>query len=71
MNLSYFTIDSDKLIKVTEIFNEKYDTKTTAVLIKAEILADWHNADDHQKWIDEADPAVISDWLASFVDFSD
>jgi hypothetical protein len=61
-----FTIDQDKLEEITRIFNKETDPKATEELVKAEICADWHNAEDHQEWINEATPAEIAEWLASF-----
>ncbi len=61
-----FTIDQEKLEEITRILNKETDPKATEELVKAEICADWHNAEEHQEWINEAPPAEIADWLASF-----
>lgn len=61
-----FKIDQEKLEEVTRIFNKETDPKATEEVVRAEILADWHNADEHQEWLNETSPARIADWLASF-----
>ena len=61
-----FKIDTEKLEKIVEIFNNETDPKATAELIENEICADWNEGKDHQQWIDSADPQEIADWLASF-----
>lgn len=63
---NYYKIEQDKLEKVVEIVNEKTDPKATAELIETEICADWNEGDEHQDWINNADPAEIASWLASF-----
>ena len=62
-----YKIDSDKLEKVVEIFNRETDPAATDDLIEAEICADWNEGDNHQNWIDSADPQEIADWLASLL----
>ena len=61
-----YTIDSDKLTAVTGIINAETDPAATEDLIEAEICADWNEGDEHQEWIDSADPQEIADWLATF-----
>lgn len=59
-------INQEKLEKVVKIFNQETDPAATDELIKAEICADWNEGKDHQRWIDNASPQEIADWLASF-----
>jgi len=61
-----FTINEDKLDEVVSIFNRDTDPQATDEIIKAEIVADWNEGDEHQQWINDASPAEIADWLASF-----
>jgi hypothetical protein len=61
-----FTISQEKLEEVTRIFNKETDPAATEELIKAEICADWHEGNEHQKWINETSPQEIAGWLASF-----
>ena len=61
-----YTIDAEKLEAVVSLFNAEVDPKATDDLIESEICADWHEGDEHQAWIDSAEPAEIVDWLASF-----
>lgn len=63
---NYYTIDDDKLDKVTAIFNRETDPKATSELVRSEICADWNEGDSHQQWINTARPQEIADWLASF-----
>lgn len=65
-NKMYYKIDSDKLEKITELFNEQVDPKATEQLVEAEICADWHEGQEHQDWIVTASVQEIVDWLASF-----
>lgn len=58
----YFTISEKKLEKIAKIIQ----ATATKAEVRAELLADWHNADDHQEWLDEASPQEIADWLVSF-----
>jgi len=60
-----YTIDSDKLADVVELFNETVDPNATEELIESEILADW-NSGEHQDWLDNASVEDIVDWLSSF-----
>jgi hypothetical protein len=64
--MSNFTIDADKLHRVTDIMNRDTDPAATEELIESEICADWNEGDEHQGWIDKASPEEIADWLASF-----
>lgn len=61
-----YTITSEKLAKVVEIFNRETDPQATAELVRAEICADWNEGIQHQDWIDRAPAQEIADWLASF-----
>jgi hypothetical protein len=61
----YYTIDNKKLKSVTRIFNREV-RQATEDLIEAEICSDWNEGRRHQKWIDEASPQEIADWIASF-----
>lgn len=61
-----FKINSEKLSAVVRIFNNETDPKATEELIRNEICADWNEGDEHQLWIDTAEPQEIADWLASF-----
>ena len=62
----YYTISDEKLDEVTRIFNQETDPAATEELVKAQICADWNEGDEHQNWIDTAEPKEIADWLASF-----
>ena len=62
----YYTISDEKLDEVTRFFNQETDPAATEELVKAQICADWNEGDEHQNWIDTADPKEIADWLASF-----
>lgn len=61
-----YTISSDKLDEVAEIFNRETDPKATTDLIETEICADWNEGKEHQDWVDSASPKEIADWLATF-----
>jgi hypothetical protein len=61
-----YTIEQEKLEQVTEIFNNETDPAATEELVRSEICADWREGQEHQDWIDTADPQEIADWLASF-----
>lgn len=61
-----FTIDQSKFEEVVRIFNAGTDPQVVDNIIMAEITSDWHNADEHQEWLDSADAQEIADWLASF-----
>lgn len=62
----YYTISQEKLEEITRKFNQEVDPAATEDLLKSEICADWHEGDEHQKWINEASIEEIVDWLASF-----
>jgi hypothetical protein len=62
----YYTIDSDKLRKVVDIVNDEIDPAATSEIVETEICADWNEGQEHQDWINSAEPAEIADWLASF-----
>ena len=61
-----YKISSEKLEAVVKLFNEQVDPKATDELVRSEICADWNEGDEHQEWIDSADPQEIVSWLASF-----
>ena len=63
--MSNYTIDAEKLTKVVEIVNLETDPTATDELIEAHICADWHEGDEHQRWIDSARPQEIADWVAA------
>ena len=64
-----YTIDTDKLNKVTEMFNDQVDPQATSDLVESEICAPWNEGSKHQLWIDSADEQEIVDWLArSYID---
>ena len=64
--MSNYKISQEKLEAVTRLFNEQTDPQATEDLVETEITADWNEGDEHQQWIDNADPQEIADWLASF-----
>lgn len=64
--MKYYTIDSEKLDKVTSLFNDQVDPQATSDLVESEICADWNEGQEHQDWIDSATPQEIVDWLATF-----
>jgi len=61
-----YTIDDEKLDQVTEIVNRDTDPAATPDLIRSQICADWPEGQEHQDWIDDADPEEIADWIGSF-----
>jgi hypothetical protein len=62
----HYRIDADKLIRVTDIFNQGKDRPVADAVLEVEICADWNEGAEHQAWIDQATPEEIADWLASF-----
>jgi len=66
MNEKVYSIDADKLAAVTEIVNADTDPAATEALIENEVCGAWNAGDEHQEWIDDADPQDIADWLATF-----
>jgi len=71
MSEGNYNIDADKLVAVTEIVNAMTDPAATSDLIKLEICAGWNEDDattalNHQRWIEDANPREIADWLATF-----
>jgi len=61
-----FKMEQDKLENVIRKFNNDVDPSADDETIKAELLADWYNADEHQEWLNDADVDDIVDWLASY-----
>ena len=71
-----YTINAEKLTRVTQIVNSQTDPRATEELVAAQICADWLGDDDvrpsagsgwpHQQWVDAASPQEIADWVASF-----
>jgi hypothetical protein len=66
MDALYYQIDDEKLEAVADIVNRETDPAATPDLIRSHICADWSEGQEHQDWIDEAEPEEIADWLASF-----
>jgi len=61
-----YSISSEKLQAVTEIFNADNGVTETPELVENNICADWNEGAEHQDWIDTASEQEIADWLASF-----
>ena len=61
-----YRIDREKLEEVTALLNQQVDPRAEEHVVEATICGDWHEGQEHQDWIDEADPQEIVDWLASF-----
>lgn len=61
-----FTIKSSKLNQVVKIFKNETDENATKEQIESNILADWHEGNEHQEWLNTASAQEIADWLASF-----
>ena len=66
MKALYYTIDADKLEKITLIVNEEIDPRATESDIEDLICADWSEGNAHQQWINTAKPQEIADWISSF-----
>ncbi len=65
-----FTIDENKLDEVTRAYYAKTGdpaSVTAGDLADATIGYDWHNANEHQEWLNTASAREIADWLASLV----
>lgn len=62
----YYTIDENRLAQIVELFNNDVDPAATSDAVKAELLADWHNGQEHQEWLDTAEIQEIVNWLAAF-----
>lgn len=56
-----FSISSEMLRKVEDIVVQHLDIDRQD--ISKFILADWHEAEDHQLWLDSATPEDIADWV--------
>ena len=63
-----YTIDQEKLEEVVKIYTTETDPNATTEIIEQNILADWHEGDEHQEWLNQADAQEIADWLASFLE---
>ena len=61
-----YIISSEKLQKVTQMFNDQVDPQATEELVESEICADWNEGSEHQAWIDSASEQEIVNWLAAF-----
>ena len=62
-----YTIDKNKLQAVIRIVNNETDPTATDELIEQFVTADWHEGDEHQEWLNEADAQEIADWIAACV----
>jgi len=60
-----FTIDSEKLDEVIRIYNAETDPAASDDVIESTVLADWHEGDEHQDWLNDASAKEIADWLAA------
>ena len=61
-----YRIDREKLEVVTALLNQQVDPRAEEHVVEATICGDWHEGQEHQDWIDSAEPQEIVDWLASF-----
>ena len=58
-----YTINNEKLAKVTKIVNDEIDPRAT----ETHITDDWPEGQEHQDWIDTADARDIADWIGMTV----
>ena len=61
-----YTIDREKLEAVVNVYSESEPNVSTAD-VEAYICGDWPEGQEHQDWIDSADPQEIADWIAADV----
>ena len=61
----YYTIDSEKLDRITAIVNKNTDPKVTEEIVEAHICADWREGEEHQRWINNASDTEIADWVTT------
>lgn len=58
-----FSIQPLKLGQVIAIVRAFYNVQIDAGKIELFILADWHEGQEHQDWLDEATSTEIADWI--------
>ena len=61
----HYTISDEKLAEVTRMFNEQVDPEPTEEVVKVHLCYDWPESQEHQDWMDYADPQEMVDWLAA------
>lgn len=58
----YYTISDDKLAEVTDVLTARgYEPEESSV--RGFLLADWHEGEEHQRFIDTAPATEIVDWM--------
>ena len=62
-----YTIDEEKLERVTEIISSEVEPGVTEDIIEDHICGDWPEGQEHQDWIDDGDAREIADWLEATV----
>ena len=59
-----FHIDAERLQEIVNAYAE-YEPSVDTNDVEATLLYDWPEGDDHQNWLETADPQEIADWLAA------
>jgi len=65
--MATYHIDGEKLRRVIDIYTDQYEPKATDEDVRAFVLADWNEGQEHQDWLDTADASEIADWIAAGV----
>ena len=63
-----YTIKSNKLAKVTRIYNRSTGSNATQQFIESQICYDWPAEQNHQNWIDTSPASEIAEWLQTFIE---
>ncbi len=58
-----YTIDDKKMKAVVKQYNRVMRTRVTRRALWETINSDWHEGEEHQTWLDEANAYEIADWL--------
>ena len=65
-----YIISAEKLQAIVDAYSE-YEPNVHSDDVEKTLTYDWPEGEEHQEWLDTADPQEIADWLAAttFEDF--
>jgi len=59
-----YHIDAERLESIVNAYAE-YEPNVSTADVEATLLYDWPEGQEHQDWLDTADPQEVADWLAA------
>jgi len=65
-NRGPYHIDPERLEAIVNAYAE-FEPNVETATVEAYLLYDWSEGQEHQDWLDTADPQEIAEWIAATV----